>query len=146
MKLSAFVVLACLSGCLPQVSTPSDLLETASKDAVLPGASARTLALAGLNALLTASDAAKAQTLVDADHGEDIDDPQSVVRRLTHLASSIDKAWIAVVDGGSAYDPMVDRLVAAGVPTFRRADRALAVFGRYCRWRTGGGTDPARRP
>lgn len=59
----------------------------------------------------------------------------SVVKRLAALRSATDKAWIAVVDSGPAYDPMARALGDAGIPVFRRADRALAMFGRYAAWR-----------
>jgi hypothetical protein len=39
---------------------------------------------------------------------------------------------VAVVDAGAIYDPMARALAAAGVPTFRSADRALRVFNLFC--------------
>jgi hypothetical protein len=53
------------------------------------------------------------------------------------------KAWIAVVDAGPLYDPMAHALEEGGIPTFRTADRALKLFGRYCVARLAGG--PAGR-
>lgn len=67
--------------------------------------------------------------------GEDLAKPDSVVQRLLRLHAESSKAWIAVVDGGARFDPMARELARAGVPTFRRADRALRMFARYCTWR-----------
>jgi acyl-CoA synthetase (NDP forming) len=67
-----------------------------------------------------------------ASHEEDLDAPASVVSRLVDIARVVPKPWVAVVDAGSAYDPMVARLEAGGVPTFRSAGRALRLLGRYC--------------
>jgi hypothetical protein len=39
------------------------------------------------------------------------------------------------VDGGRAYDGFADALECAGIPTFRRGDRAVAALARYVRWR-----------
>jgi acyl-CoA synthetase (NDP forming) len=68
----------------------------------------------------------------DATHGEDIDDPQSVVRRLIATAQTTTKPWVAVVDAGPRYVPMATLLEQHGIPTFRTADRALRIFGTYC--------------
>ena len=68
----------------------------------------------------------------DSRHDEDINDPASVVCLLSKLKETSPKAWIAVVDGGPQYDPMANRLNEAGIPTFRRADRALRLFELYC--------------
>ena len=51
---------------------------------------------------------------------------------LIRLHASHTKPWIAVVDAGPLYDPMVRALLAAGIPTFRAADRALRLFNLYC--------------
>jgi len=72
------------------------------------------------------------QTLVPAGHHrEDLEAPDSIVSRLRALRAAVKRPWVAVVDGGPLYDAMVDRLRAAGVPTFRTADRALRVFNRW---------------
>jgi acyl-CoA synthetase (NDP forming) len=73
------------------------------------------------------------QTLPQAaDHLEDLEAEEAVAQRLIELFRAILKPWVAVVDAGSAYDPLVARLEAGGVPTFRSADRALRLLGRYC--------------
>jgi len=66
-------------------------------------------------------------------HAEDLRRDTSVVARLARLAGHA-KPWVVVVDAGPLYDPMARALDAAGVPTFRAADRALALFGRWCEW------------
>ena len=37
-----------------------------------------------------------------------------------------------MVDAGAPYDPMARMMEEAGIPTFRSADRALQMLGRYC--------------
>ena len=68
-------------------------------------------------------------------HHEDLTDATSVVSRLLALHARSARAWVAVVDAGARYDPMATALEAGGVTTFRHADRALRVFGRWCSWR-----------
>jgi acyl-CoA synthetase (NDP forming) len=70
-------------------------------------------------------------------HGENLEDPRSVVSQLVQIRRESPKAWVAVVDGGPQYDPMADRLDAHGVPTFRTADRGLRLFERYVASRLG---------
>jgi hypothetical protein len=70
------------------------------------------------------------QTLADgAGGGEDVGHPDSIAGRLARLSREMSKPWVAVVDAGALYDPMVRVLESAGVPTFRAADRALRLFG-----------------
>jgi acyl-CoA synthetase (NDP forming) len=66
-----------------------------------------------------------------AGHTEDVTRPQSIASRLARLMRETQKPWVAVVDAGSAYDPMVRVLEDGGVPTFRTADRAMRLFGRW---------------
>ena len=54
--------------------------------------------------------------------------------RLGALWRKTDKAWVVVVDGGPLYDPFANALKDAGVPVFRKADRALAMLNRYLVW------------
>jgi acyl-CoA synthetase (NDP forming) len=68
-------------------------------------------------------------------HDEDVNRDDAVASRLIRVAHDCGKAWIAVVDAGPRYDAMARALEEGGVPTFRAADRALRVFGRYCRER-----------
>jgi hypothetical protein len=68
-------------------------------------------------------------------HAEDLAGEGGTGARLARVFAESAKAWVAVVDGGPLYDPLARHLEAAGVPTFRAADRALRVFGRYVAWR-----------
>ncbi len=65
-------------------------------------------------------------------HGDDLAREDGLVRRLARLWRERCKPWVAVVDAGTLYDPMVRALEAAGIPTFRTADRALRLFGAWC--------------
>jgi acyl-CoA synthetase (NDP forming) len=69
-------------------------------------------------------------------HGEDVGREASVGSRLVRLAAEIPKPWVAVVDAGRQYDPMVDVLEAGGVVTFRTADRALWALNQL--WKAAG--------
>lgn len=76
---------------------------------------------------------AAVQTLpAAAGHPENLDDASSVVAGLIRLRQASDKPWVAVVDAGPLYDPMTRSMLAAGVPTFRAADRALRLLNVYC--------------
>jgi acyl-CoA synthetase (NDP forming) len=73
-----------------------------------------------------------------AGHAEDLRADTSMVSGLIRLRRQGGKPWVAVVDAGPLYDPMVDTLLAAGIPTFRAADRALRLFNVYCAARQRG--------
>lgn len=66
------------------------------------------------------------------EHDEDVRATGSIASRLAARFRESDKAWVAVVDGGTHYDTMAAQLEDDGVPTFRTADRALRLFGAYC--------------
>jgi acyl-CoA synthetase (NDP forming) len=70
-----------------------------------------------------------------AGHGEDFTREDGIAQRLRRLQAESPKAWVAVVDAGPLYDPLVAHLLAHGIPTFRSADRALRLFDTYCRRR-----------
>ena len=65
-------------------------------------------------------------------HRESICCKESVVQRLLGLNDQTKKPWIAVVDAGELYDPMVRQLECAGIPTFRTVDRALRLLNLVC--------------
>ena len=67
-----------------------------------------------------------------AGHGEDVTRAGGIVARLAALRRDDGKPWIAVVDAGALYDDMARALLAAGIPTFRSADRALRLFNVFC--------------
>ncbi len=76
MKRCAFFFLVVVaSGCFPRPAPPVAVLETAAQDALLPTASSKTLALAGFFALVTQSDAAKAQRFFDSAVARDPREP-----------------------------------------------------------------------
>jgi acyl-CoA synthetase (NDP forming) len=54
----------------------------------------------------------------------------SLPRRLARLAGH-PTPWVAVVDGGRLYDPMVDLLEGTGIPVIRTMDRAVRALARY---------------
>ena len=58
----------------------------------------------------------------------------SLPDRLAGLASQ-PTPWIAVIEGGRQYDPVVDHLEAAGVPVLRSMDRAVRLLERWARSR-----------
>ncbi|MGB7622023.1 MAG: acetate--CoA ligase family protein [Terriglobia bacterium] len=64
---------------------------------------------------------------------DDLFHEDSIAMRMIRLRDEISKPWMAVIDSGSLYDPMTRLLEARGIPTFRTADRALALFNIYCR-------------
>ncbi len=68
-----------------------------------------------------------------AGHAEDLASPDAVAAGLGRLREECHKPWIAVVDAGSAYDPLAARLEALRIPAFRSADRALRAFATWCR-------------
>ena len=67
-----------------------------------------------------------------AGHGENLAHPDGIVARLAALKRDGGKPWVVVVDAGAIYDPMAGALAAAGIPTFRTADRALRLLNIYC--------------
>ena len=78
------------------------------------------------------------QTLARGEgHAEDVGGPDSLASRLVRLNAATRKPWVAVVDGGPLYDAMARVLEDGGVPTFRTADRALAMLARWWRGRAG---------
>ncbi len=68
------------------------------------------------------------------EHDEDLDGERSIVTRLTDLWERTTKPWIVVVDAGSQYDPLAQRLRTVGIPTFRTMDRAMTMLEMYGRW------------
>jgi len=77
-----------------------------------------------------------------AGHGEDVLREDGLAARLIRMNSAVDKPWVAVVDAGRLYDPFARRLEEARIPTFRSADRALRLFGR---WAVAAGRGPQAR-
>jgi acyl-CoA synthetase (NDP forming) len=61
-------------------------------------------------------------------HGEDVTKPDSIASRYGKLMSETKKPFVAVVDTGPLYDPLVRLLEKRGIPVFRTADRALKML------------------
>jgi acyl-CoA synthetase (NDP forming) len=66
------------------------------------------------------------------DHGEDLDRPGALASVVADLWRTTTKPWIAVVDAGPLYDPLRDRLTAAGIPVVGTADAAARVLAAWC--------------
>jgi hypothetical protein len=64
-------------------------------------------------------------------HRDDLSRPDSIACRLIRLKDELPKAWVAVVDAGTLYDPLVAALEAGRVPTFRTADTALRLLNVF---------------
>jgi acyl-CoA synthetase (NDP forming) len=66
-------------------------------------------------------------------HGEDLDGAGSQATLLAGLLANQAKPAVVVVDSGELYDPLCRRLEEAGVPVFRKIDRAARALAAYCR-------------
>jgi acyl-CoA synthetase (NDP forming) len=64
-------------------------------------------------------------------HGEDISRPTSLPSRLITLFGTASKPMVACVDSGDLYTPGVEMMQRAGVPCFRRIDRAMRALAEY---------------
>jgi len=72
------------------------------------------------------------QTLVPGRfHEENLYHPKSIVMRLIETFHSTDKPFVVNIDAGDIFNPMVDCLERAGVPTFRRSDAAVRFLRKY---------------
>ncbi|MDP3178198.1 MAG: CoA-binding protein, partial [Spirochaetaceae bacterium] len=61
-------------------------------------------------------------------HSEDLYKGSAIAARSGELMAKSSKPWVAVVDVGALYDPLVRELERRGVPTYRSADRALRAL------------------
>jgi len=66
-------------------------------------------------------------------HGEDIEAVYSLPSRFGRLMAETSKPWVAIVDAGSLYDPMVEALEGLKVPTYRSVGRALRALNAFVR-------------
>jgi hypothetical protein len=64
-------------------------------------------------------------------HGDDVERMDSIGQRLVRLKQELPKAWVAVIDAGSLYDPLARLLERHRVPTFRHADTALRLLNVF---------------
>ncbi|MBN2135253.1 MAG: acetate--CoA ligase family protein [Acidobacteria bacterium] len=63
--------------------------------------------------------------------GEDLMDPDSIAQRLIKVKQEYDKPFVASVDSGKEYDPLVEMLEAGGIPVFRTADSAIRMIRKF---------------
>ena len=64
-------------------------------------------------------------------HPDDIERDDSVPKMLIALAEKTKKPMVVALDSGRLYDPMVEMLEGAGIPVFRRIDRAMRALSAY---------------
>ncbi len=69
-------------------------------------------------------------------HREDIRADRSLPTGMIRIFRASRKPIVAAVDSGPLYDPFVAMLETAGIPTFRKIDRAIAALSAYCSGRT----------
>jgi acyl-CoA synthetase (NDP forming) len=62
------------------------------------------------------------------EHAEDVGREGSLADQMIRLRNAWSKPWVAVVDGGSDYEPMRALLKFNGVPTFRNIDQAMRMI------------------
>ena len=64
-------------------------------------------------------------------HREDVGGATGLATRLGAFFRATDKPVVFSVDSGALYDPMVRAMREAGLPTFRRVDRATRALARF---------------
>ncbi len=67
-------------------------------------------------------------------HDEDVMRPTSLPNRLAAVYAEAEKPMVVCVDSGPLYSPGVEIMERAGVPCFRRIDRAMKVLATYARF------------
>lgn len=101
-------------------------------------ASAAILACAGVDAaILSAVPVTPAlETLAavaDGSHREDLMAGTSLGRQWVDIVTTSRKPVVAVIDSGRLYDPLCHLLEAAGIPVFRKIDRAARALAAFIR-------------
>jgi len=66
-------------------------------------------------------------------HPEDLAGAGSQATRLLSVLATSPKPAVVVVDSGDIYDPLCRVIAAAGVPVFRKIDRAARALAAFCR-------------
>jgi acyl-CoA synthetase (NDP forming) len=69
----------------------------------------------------------------EAIHSEDINGPRSQPTLMVDIITGSAKPAVVVVDSGEIYDPMCRIIEKAGIPVFRKIDRAARALAAYCR-------------
>ena len=64
-------------------------------------------------------------------HGEDVEGEHGLASLLAAFFRGTGKPVVFSVDSGSLYDPLVSAMRRAGLPTFRRVDRATRSLARF---------------
>ena len=64
-------------------------------------------------------------------HEENLYNPKSIVMRLIDIFHKTEKPFVVNIDAGDIFDPVVNCLEQAGVPTFRRSDIAVKFLRKY---------------
>ncbi|MCP4570752.1 MAG: hypothetical protein GY838_00200 [bacterium] len=66
-------------------------------------------------------------------HPENLAGEGSQASRMLKIMATSPKPAVVVVDSGEIYDPMCRVIAAAGVPVFRKIDRAARALAAFCR-------------
>lgn len=65
-------------------------------------------------------------------HAENLAAPGSLPGRLIEIMRGSPKPAVVVVDSGGIYDPMCRLILEAGIPVFRKIDRAVRALAAFC--------------
>jgi acyl-CoA synthetase (NDP forming) len=68
----------------------------------------------------------------DGKHRENLAGPESQVSLTIDIVGGSAKPAVVVVDSGVIYDPMCRAIESAGIPVFRKIDRAAAALAAFC--------------
>jgi len=71
------------------------------------------------------------ETLSDGSDATFFDSENNLARRIPKLAATYKKPVVMVVDSGSLFDPLANKLQSEGLPVFRSADQAVWFLGKY---------------
>ena len=64
-------------------------------------------------------------------HGDDVEAPSGLAARVAAVFRATAKPVVFSVDSGALYDPLASAMRRAGLPTFRRVDRATRALARF---------------
>lgn len=71
-------------------------------------------------------------------HSEDLNSDNAVASKIFNIWHTTNKPWAVVIDTGTLYDPLAQKLKSKGIPTFRTVDRAMKllglIFAAYATW------------
>ena len=70
--------------------------------------------------------------LENLNHREDLTGPESQVSLTIDIVGGSAKPAVVVVDSGVIYDPMCRAIESAGIPVFRKIDRAAGALAAFC--------------